>query len=287
MQPIEEMQPITTNAIPRGLEVNAWKDTGTLKNEIWKDIEGYEGLYKISTFGRVYSYGKITKKSVNGKIIKNIGGMLKISANHCGYVQVSLYNHNSVFKRLTVHRLVAKTFIPNPLALPCVNHKDGNPLNNNIDNLEWVTFSENTLHAIKLGLIDLSYLNGQTNGKAKLTEADVIHIRKLYFTTDINTEELAKLFHVTSPQTSNIINYKSWRHLRDYYENHSQNIKRKRSSMYSGEKNYMSKLTDAQILEIRKIYNEGNYGCRKLAKIFGTTKSNILNIIHRRTWSHI
>lgn len=118
--------------------------------EIWKDIQGYEGLYQVSNLGNVKSlhFGKKTgcrnwEKS-NSKILKS-----KLTTS--GYYSVELYKPNSR-KQFYIHRLVANTFIKNPYNKEEVNHIDGNKLNNHVENLEWVTKSENQLHAIKLGL---------------------------------------------------------------------------------------------------------------------------------------
>lgn len=110
--------------------------------EIWKDIEGYEGLYQISNFGNVKSL--LFNHSSYSKLLSNrlVNG---------GYCQVVLYK-NKNRKAFYVHVLVANAFIPNPSNLPEVNHKDGNKTNNNISNLEWVTPRENSLHAVNTGL---------------------------------------------------------------------------------------------------------------------------------------
>ncbi len=105
--------------------------------EIWKDIEGYEGLYQISNLGNV--------KSLKNNII------LKPSKNSKGYLQVFLWKNGSG-KLLRIHRLVAKAFIPNFDDKPQVNHIDGNKQNNRVNNLEWVTNSENQKHAFKIKL---------------------------------------------------------------------------------------------------------------------------------------
>jgi hypothetical protein len=98
-------------------------------NEEFRDIEGFEGEYQISNYGRVYSL--ISKKFL--KFGKVGGG---------GYSQVSLYKEDKK-KNYYVHRLVANAFIPNPLNLPQVNHKDENPSNNHVFNLEWCDASYN------------------------------------------------------------------------------------------------------------------------------------------------
>lgn len=101
--------------------------------EKWKDIEGYEGLYQVSNLGNVRSlYFK--NNICNIKKIKN----KKITKDKKGYCRVRL-TKNKKFKSFLVHRLVAQAFIPNPNNYPIVNHKDENPTNNCIDNLEWCT----------------------------------------------------------------------------------------------------------------------------------------------------
>ena len=95
--------------------------------EIWKDIEGYEGLYQVSNLGRVKSLG--VDKWHKGRVIKPQFDGLK------HYLFVQLYK-NKKSKRFNIHRLVAKAFIPNPNNLPQVNHKDEVKTNNNARNLE-------------------------------------------------------------------------------------------------------------------------------------------------------
>lgn len=105
--------------------------------EEWMDIEGYEGLYQVSNEGRVKSlqreivYKDGRKKILEEKILRNI-------LSDLGYYHVML-SKDGVPKRYKVHRLVAKAFIPNPNNLPIINHKDENPKNNVVDNLEWCT----------------------------------------------------------------------------------------------------------------------------------------------------
>lgn len=93
--------------------------------ELWKWIEGYEGLYMVSTHGRVKSVGN--NKSKKTKILK--------PGIHRGYKQIGLFKNNNKRSYL-VHRLVAQAFIPNPNNYPIINHKDENPSNNYYKNLE-------------------------------------------------------------------------------------------------------------------------------------------------------
>lgn len=108
--------------------------------EIWKDIEGYEGLYQVSNFGRVKSLDRLD--SANHKLK---GKLKSTSIRPNGYVNVILYK-NSQRKGYSVHRLVAETFIPNPEQKPQVNHKDEDKTNNTVLNLEWATNKENVNH---------------------------------------------------------------------------------------------------------------------------------------------
>lgn len=114
-------------------------------NEIWKPITGYEDKYEISNYGNVKSIYLINRQA---KMKRD-----KILKQHivCGYLKIRLSKDNKM-KNYLVHRLVAETFIPNPENKSQVNHKDGNKLNNNVDNLEWTTRSENVNHAWLNGL---------------------------------------------------------------------------------------------------------------------------------------
>lgn len=109
-------------------------------NEIWQDIPNFEGLYQSSTYGRIRSMERVDARGFHRKSI-----ILKPS--YCkGYPKVLLFK-NGVKKSYYAHRLVAETFIPNPNNLPYVNHKDCNPSNCCVDNLEWCTAKYNVSYA--------------------------------------------------------------------------------------------------------------------------------------------
>lgn len=108
--------------------------------EIWKDIRNYEGLYQVSNLGRVKTLDRYIKDNRCVRFIK--GRLIKPSIGKGGYKYVKLHTNGS-YKTYAVHRLVAFAFIPNPNNLPQVNHKDENPSNNNVDNLEWCTAEYN------------------------------------------------------------------------------------------------------------------------------------------------
>ena len=109
-----------------------------MKTIIINNIETY---YLISEDGRVYNLK--TKRYLKGHL------------ENTGYISVNL-NINNKKKNYALHRLVAQTFLENPDNLPIVNHKDGNKLNNNVENLEWVTQSQNRVHAIETKISQLA-----------------------------------------------------------------------------------------------------------------------------------
>lgn len=120
--------------------------------EIWKWIDGYENMYQVSNLGRVRSVDRYVYCEVSPNKLQHIfGKVLKQGTNHKGYPIVYL-SKDGKQKTITVHRLVAKAFIENPLNLPQVNHIDGDKTNNQVDNLEWCDNSYNQIHAHKTGL---------------------------------------------------------------------------------------------------------------------------------------
>jgi len=112
-----------------------------MNNEKWKDIEGYEGYYQVSNYGNVKSLERIKRGKGNAKIKLN-EKLLVQRLDYCGYLVVHLCKEGKV-KTFKVHRLVAQAFISNPFNKETVNHIDELKTNNNVENLEWMTFLEN------------------------------------------------------------------------------------------------------------------------------------------------
>lgn len=133
------------------IEVNSerWFDLTPLKNEEFRDIENFEGLYQISNYGRVKSLERFKRNHT--KVQKVEEQILKSHLNNRGYYYAML-NKEGEQNHKTIHRLIAQAFIPNPNNLPCINHIDGNKLNNSLDNMEFCTYSHNNKEAYRLGL---------------------------------------------------------------------------------------------------------------------------------------
>ena len=142
--------------------------------EIWKDIEGYEGVFEISNFGRVKSLARKTK---NGQGLRPVKERIRKTHSHpnLGYWLITLKHPSSEKSdRRYVHRLVAQAFIPNPESKPQVNHRDGDKKNSRVENLEWATSSENLHHAHRSGL-----KHGYWTGKVIHNSLSIIAIKEM------------------------------------------------------------------------------------------------------------
>jgi DNA-binding transcriptional regulator YiaG len=163
--------------------------------EIWKDISNYEGLYQVSSYGRIRSLDHIDRL---GRLKKSC--VLSLRGHSSGYKLVNLYR-NSKRRSYRIHRLVAQTFIPNHNNLPEVNHKDGNKSNNFIDNLEWVTSKENSDHKDKiLG----KCAKGEHHILSKLNNKEVKRIRGLLKEGKLTQQQIAEIYNVSDVTISHI-----------------------------------------------------------------------------------
>ena len=114
-------------------------------NEIWKDVSGYEGYYKVSNFGNVKSCARTINHGLGGADRSIKSRVIKPYGDNHGYHSVSLSKNGKVRKH-KVHRLVAEAFISNPENKPTVNHKNEIRTDNHVSNLEWATYKENNDH---------------------------------------------------------------------------------------------------------------------------------------------
>jgi hypothetical protein len=180
--------------------------------EIWSkiDVGGfYEGLYEVSNLGRWKILPRILQ-TVRGKGWRLTKEKITEGSNSNGYRTIAM-KKDRIKYQIDLHILVARAFIENPENKPQVNHKDGNRSNNNVDNLEWATPKENTVHAwgTKLAIAT----KGEERSTSKLTEEQVIKIRCLYKSGSYTLRELGKEFGVCKNTIVSIIQYKRWKHV--------------------------------------------------------------------------
>lgn len=175
---------------------------GPIMTEIWKDVFGWEGYYQVSHTGEVRSLDREIVYP-NGSIRKQKGKVLSQGINNYGYAQV-VFSKNQKKQNKRVNRLVAETF--HSLKRGCfeVNHKDGNKLNNHINNLEWCSSTENNRHALKTGLRSMK------TGKLISPSKQVFYVT--------NVKEFSMLNNLNSRHVYDIINgerlsHKGWQAL--------------------------------------------------------------------------
>lgn len=171
------------------------------KDEIWKYVDNFENLYKISNYGRIISYNK----NKNGKFLKPKILICRTSKTPL----LHGLSKNSKDKSITVHRLVATHFIPNPLSLPEINHIDGNKHNNHVSNLEWMTHKDNVQHAVDNNLTN----KGEKSFLSKLTNDKVLEIRNLKENENLSYRKISILYGVKPNTIKSIILRKTWRHI--------------------------------------------------------------------------
>ncbi|NBW37979.1 MAG: hypothetical protein EBR30_23755 [Cytophagia bacterium] len=172
-------------------------------SEEWRDIPEFEG-YQVSNFGNVKGIDRLRNGRNGLRLTK--GQYLKQTLNKKGYPEVRL-RKQGCHTRL-VHKLVASVFLTKPEACTQINHINGIKTDNRVENLEWVTQSENQLHAYKLGLQPSR--SGEANGRATLTDEKVTALKELY-NSGKSAKEVAEIMNVSIYTVRAIIAGKSWK----------------------------------------------------------------------------
>lgn len=182
--------------------------------EIWKPVPGFEKLYLVSNTGRIKANAKAVSTSRNGTIYvaQRKERELSFTIDRYGYYKVVL-QENKRKKFTTVHRVVGAAFISNPQNLPQINHKDGNKLNNNVDNLEWCTSQQNVVHAYKTGL-SKNVQKGENHHLTNLTNDLVIKIRQEMKEGKRN-KDIEKEYNLSRSAVSRIRNNQSFKDITD------------------------------------------------------------------------
>lgn len=174
----------------------SFKIKGISYNEIWEDIVGYEGFYKMSSLGRIKSSERRINTFKASRIKKEL--IIKQKIHPTGYLYVNL-NKNGISKTFKVHRLVAIAFIPNPENKPEVNHKKGNKLDNRFWMIEWSTPKENCEHRTIKNLIH-----------SKLCPKKVLEIRS----SNLTNKDLSEKYNVSPGTISKVKLRQSWWHVK-------------------------------------------------------------------------
>lgn len=174
-----------------------------LTDEEWRDIPGYEGIYQVSDLGRVKRITKHRRYAANR--------LLKPIAHNMGYVEVILCCGTEQ-KRYYIHRLILATFIGECPSGMQVNHKNGIKTDNRLENLEYVTRSQNIKHSYDV--LKRQRPIGESAINARLTESQVREIRRL-LKLGARPVDLAKQFDVHKNTIHSIKNKSNWKHVKD------------------------------------------------------------------------
>lgn len=164
--------------------------------EYWKDIEGREGVYQISSFGRVKSLERYKNGRGGSKILVK-ESILKNRLTNFGYLVCHLRTGGSEYP--LIHRLVAKSFINNPEEKPTVNHVNADKTDNNVSNLEWSTHSEQMKHAVVHELLE-------RRGPPKYTKQKKLEILNYFNDNEVSILQLSKLFSISERTAGRIVN---------------------------------------------------------------------------------
>lgn len=249
------------------------------QEEVWKPITGYEGLYEVSSIGRVRSLTRMCT-DVNGKVRPIEGKILNQDVKRASkdttnlYKRVTLTTHGkSVHK--SVHRLVAEAFINNdaPNVRTQVNHKDGDKTNNSVDNLEWCTSSENIRHSLVNNLAHPNPPKGEKAVLSKLSNKDVGIARELYELEQFTVDELAAMHHVGTTTMLNAIRGHSYKEADDIHPP----CKRHKSS--TGSMSPHARLTADNVEDIKARLHRGETQC-SVANLYKVSNSTIWRIAH-------
>lgn len=220
----------------------------------WRAIPGYEGLYECSENGAIYSLitKRVMKPSKSGR-----------------YLHICLCKEGNR-KTHSIHRLVSTTFLGEcPLGLQ-INHKDGDRMNNNYTNLEYITPKRNTEHAIEIGLRNNA---GENNGRSVLSNADIPEIRRLLAAGDLTQEQIAIKYGVISQTISQIRCGEIWNCVEDG------------SDLDLG---YRPRPLDrVKVRKIKQLLKSGNYSQREIGEMFNVAQTMISHIKLGKSWRNL
>ena len=178
-----------------------------------RDIPGYEGLYAVTEDGRVWSHPKRTAVGRNGGTREDGGRWLNqfTATSRTRHLRAYLHRDGKTFG-MFIHRAVALAYIQNPENLPHINHKDGDPTNNNVNNLEWCDAAANARHAVANGLTKMPKQSGSSNSQSRLTETQIREIRARH-SDGQSCAAIARSFGLNPKTAWDICHFKRWAHI--------------------------------------------------------------------------
>ena len=252
--------------------------------EVWKDIVGYETKYQVSNFGMVRSLDRYPlfkdgrKRLLKGKVLKPV-------KDHNGRLYVKLSNNENFRKNKSISRMVATAFLGSPEdVLLEVNHIDGNPLNNHIENLEWTTRQENMKHAVDNNL----FRTGEDSPHNKVLISDVEDIFKLKFVESKTNKEIATIYNVSRQTIDSIIKGESWQFKKDL--DYSRIYSRYKKQFDQNKKNNIANLKEladfdgtldnVAISKMLTLYYERGATQKVLSSIYGISRSRVGQIVN-------
>ena len=167
----------------------------------------FANYFRVLNDYEVYEDGRIYRREVTKEGRTRKGAWIKTRVNGAGYEIFNLWDGEKQ-QTYSMHNMLATLFIPNPNNYKSVNHKDGNKLNNDLDNLEWCTQQENNIHAIKTGLRAV----GETRTQAKLNDEEVIEIKAM-IEAGFADIDIAPVYGVHNGTISCVRHGKTWLHI--------------------------------------------------------------------------
>lgn len=181
--------------------------------EVWKWVPGYEGRYRVSTFGRVRSVKRAVLNRYGTFTIRS-GIIRRPGTTKRGYRFVRLRDKEGADRHFFVHQLVLLAFVgPCPLGMECRHYPDRDPNNNRLDNLSYCTKKQNALDRIEHGTSKANRPQGDNHPNSRLTVEKVIRLRKMWKSGRYTAKALGEFFGVSTYAAHAAATYKNWRHV--------------------------------------------------------------------------
>lgn len=232
-------------------------------NELWRDVVGYEGLYQVSSLGRVKSLDRIV--SVAGHTRKYNGNILRTHNGEDKYTSCTLSKKGKT-KTHMVHILVLRAFVGEPEEGHETLHLDNNKHNPALSNLRYGSHICNMAFNVDNG----TNMLGEDHPRSKITEKDVVKMRRLY-DSGLSSLDISRKFNLSICHVNKITGNRIWKHL--------PHTTRKANKL-------SEKLTPAKVIRIREFRRVG-IQIKELMTMFNVSRKSIQNVIHGKTWIDI